>query len=141
MAESEYEKMVRQLYADFDDRTFMTQESWGNMLADDFIWLDESEKSHNKAEFTGFFTWLVNAFPDIKAPIEIFPQKGNSVAVKYTCKATFTKDFKFGDMEFTAHGKSIAWTGIDLYEFENDKINKLKTYLNPELFIRELREE
>lgn len=140
MSESEYEKKVRLIYTEFDNRNFMTQERWKPLLTDDFIWVDTDDVSQDQTAFTGFFTWLVNSFPDINVPIEIFPQKGNTVAVRYTCKATFTKDFKFGDLEITANGKSIAWTGVDIYEFENDKIKKCTTYFNPELLIRQLRD-
>lgn len=134
--------LVKKLYEDFDSRSFITDESsWRNILQDDFKWLQTEGQEFDKEGFIGFFGWLVDTFPDIKAPIEIYASEENRVVVKYTCNATMTKDFVLPDGSLTipAHGKKISWFGVDLYECSGRKIIRCETYTNVQLLMDALQ--
>lgn len=142
LKEGSNESIVRLLYEDFNNRNFVPpQYSWNNYLTDNFKWIDPMKNELDKESFTKYFAWLVESFPDVKASIEIIPSKGNTVVVKYTCSATFSKDFEGFGQSIPAHGKKFSWDGVDLYEFEEGKIKYCATYTNPELIFKALREK
>ncbi|MHA1989685.1 MAG: ester cyclase [Candidatus Hodarchaeales archaeon] len=142
MSSEQNRALIKQLYKDFDNRSFLTNEnSWKKYIDNNFKWLQTEGHEFDKEGFLGFFGWLVDTFPDIKAPIEIFASEGDKVVVKYTCNATMTKDFVLPDGSLTlpAHGKKISWFGADLYEFKENKITRCETYTNVQLLMNALQ--
>ena len=123
MTEADNENVIQKFYDDFNNRDFLPpQNSWNNYLTDSFNWIDPRRNELDRESITKYFAWLVESFPDVKASIEIIPSKGNTVVVKYTCSATFSKDFEGYGLLIPAHGKKFSWDGLDLYEFEEGKI-------------------
>ncbi len=142
MTVEENKALITRLYKDFDDRSFLTNEnSWRGYIHDDFKWLQTEGQEFDKEGFIGFFGWLTETFPDIYAPIEFYASEGDRVVVKYTCKATMTKDFVMPDGSLTlpAHGKKISWFGVDLYDFKDGKVIRCETYTNVQLLMAALQ--
>ncbi|MFX1280743.1 MAG: ester cyclase [Promethearchaeota archaeon] len=135
-------QIVRLIYEDFNNRNFLPpKSSWDDYLSDDFVWNDPGKNKMDREGFTNYFAWMVDSFPDIKADIDIIPNKDNSVmVVRYNLTLTFSKDFKgfFSEQSIPAHGKTFSHTGVDIYDVENGKIKTCTTYTNPQLFMNNL---
>jgi steroid delta-isomerase-like uncharacterized protein len=64
------------------------------------------------------FTSVTNAFPDVQVTVEELVAEGNRVALRWTFRGTHLGPYR----DISATGKTVNWSGIDIYTVANGRI-------------------
>ncbi|MFL5781676.1 MAG: ester cyclase [Thermoleophilaceae bacterium] len=87
------------------------------------------------AEVRQFFEGLFAALPDLETTYEVVAASGDTVAVEWRMRGTFT-GAPFQDVE--PNGKTVETRGVDLMRIENDRIVHNTAYYDAMEFSRQL---
>lgn len=94
-------------------RSWIEARNTNNLDAALKLWPEAMHENLSKA-----FSGTTEAFPDVKIIADEMLVDGDKVVLRWTFKGTHKGTFQ----GIAATGKSIEWTGIDIYTVKNDKI-------------------
>ena len=98
-----------------------------NFVTPDIIYHGMGEEAKGLEEFKKWVGEDLSAFPDLKITIIDDFGEQNKVALRWTLKATHEKDFA----EFPATHKKFETQGVEILNFDGDKIKEAWTYIYP----------
>jgi len=107
--------IVRQYLAAFNDRD---REALSDLLADDVVEHGIHEKLAGHEEILEFLDRHFDIFPDYSGTTETMVAEGDSVTVRYTVSGTHSGEY----MDVQPTGNSAEWTGMAMYQIEDDEI-------------------
>ena len=98
-----------------------------NFVTPDIIYHGMGEEVKGLEEFKKWVGEDLSAFPDLKITIVDDFGEQNKVALRWTLKATHEKDFA----DFPATHKKFETQGVEILNFDGDKIKEAWTYIYP----------
>jgi steroid delta-isomerase-like uncharacterized protein len=108
-------ELVREYLRAFNERD---HETLTELLADDVVEHGIHEELHGPDAIVAYLESHFETFPDYSGTTEAMVAEGDTVVVRYTTRGTHSGEYH--DAEPTGH--TVEWTGIAMYEVEDDRI-------------------
>jgi steroid delta-isomerase-like uncharacterized protein len=105
-----------------------------DLFAADFVRHDPGRELHGADQNRQFITMLRTAFPDLHYTVDDQIAEGDRVCVRYRFQGTHLNAFQ----GMPATGKRVAYSGILIYRFVNEKIAEQWTEFDLLGFLRQL---
>jgi PhnB protein len=120
MSSDDLQTLVHQFYSEVVNQG--SREAADRLLSPDFI--DHGAQPKDRKAFMEFLAELSNAFPDIQLEVtDLFTVKEKAAA---RVRVSGTQKGPFAGSPGT--GRSVVWTGVDIFRFENGRIAERWNY-------------
>jgi steroid delta-isomerase-like uncharacterized protein len=126
------ESVVQRLVASWEARDFA---AFVSCLSDDVEWYDPAmpePPAHGRAAVRAFAEAVIRAFPDFRyevIPPICFATDGSRCAVNWRIGASHLAPLE--PLGYAATGRRAEFEGVDLLEFEGERVRRIVTLFDP----------